>query len=369
MCNDSEVTTINFNKINLSIFRGESQNTVLWQPRLEYWYNINKKQGTLPDHLKDASLLDTYDYCHASVRYFTKPLGVRYNNVHVTEQWEDETRLRRTWETPVGRLTDVMHFDKWRVSRHYAEYKLKKPEDFEVLEYIFQDEEWYWDQQVYKQDLKRVGERGSPQFYFRRSPISGLFIDHMGFENAIYMMYDNPELIQHYVKFATAADNAIYKILAQSPIHILNFGENIDASIFSPPIWKEFLVPYYRKRVEQLHAAGKFVHIHMDGTLKSLLPHMQDCPWDAIEAPTPTPQGDVTLQQIKAAMGDLILLDGIPAILFLPKLYPVDALLECAKQVIELFYPRLILGVSDELPPDADIERVRLIGKLVQKLI
>jgi hypothetical protein len=369
MVHSNKVARFNFSELNLSIFRGESPGALLWQPRLEYWYDINKKQGTLPDNLKEAGLLDVYDYCYASVRYFTKPLDVRYKNVHVTEQWESNTRLRRTWKTPAGTLTDVMHFDKWRVSRHYAEYKLKKLEDFKVLEYIFQDEDWYWDQHVYEQDLTRVGERGSPQFYFRRSPIPGLFIDHMGFEDAIYAMHDHPELIQHYVEFATEADNAIYEILAQAPIPILNLGENIEAAMFSPPIWKEFMVPYYRKRVEQLHAAGKFVHIHMDGTLKPLLPHLRDCPWDAIEAPTPTPQGDVTLEEIKEAMGDLLLIDGIPAILFLPNLYPVDTLIECAKQVVELFYPRLILGVSDELPPDADIERVRLLGKLAQELI
>jgi len=37
------------------------------------------------------------------------------------------------------------------------------------------------------------------------------------------------------------------------------------------------------------------------------------------------------------------------------------------KQVVELFYPRLVLGISDELPPDGDIERVRLVGELMQE--
>ncbi len=37
--------------------------------------------------LKPHLLLDIYDYCHASVRYLTKPLCWRYKNVQVTEQW------------------------------------------------------------------------------------------------------------------------------------------------------------------------------------------------------------------------------------------------------------------------------------------
>jgi len=357
---------LSFGEMNLAIFRGEDPGGVLWQPRLEYWYDVNKKRGTLPKHLKGASLLDVYDDCHASVRYFTNPLRSRYNNVRVTERWEDEKRLRRTWETPVGTLTDVLHYDEWGLSAYNTEYKLKSPQDFKVLEFMLHDEEWYWDQGAYEQDLQRVGERGSPQFYFRRSPIQGLFIEHAGFEKAIYMMHDYPALIQHYVEVASEADNAMYEVLCQSPVQILNLGENIDAAMDPPPIWKEYLAPYYRQRVEQLHAAGKLVHIHVDGTMKPLLPHLRDGPWDGIEAATPLPQGDVTLEEIKEALGDQVLLDGIPALYFLPS-FSTETLIECVKQVVELFYPRLVLGISDELPPDGDIERVRLVGELMQE--
>ncbi len=355
---------LSFRDMNLAIFRGEDPGGVLWQPRLEYWYDVNKKRGTLPEHLKEASLLNVYDYCHASVRYFTNPLRWRYKNVQVTEQWEDVKRLRRTWKTPVGTLTEVMHYDEWGLSVYNTEYKLKKPEDFKVLEFMLRDEEWYWDQEAYEQDLQRVGERGSPQFFFRRSPIQGLFIEHMGFEKTIYMMYDHPALIQHYVEAASEADNAMYEVLCQSPVQILNFGENIDATMDPPSIWSEHLVPYYRQRVEQLHTAGKFVHIHVDGTMKPLLPYLGDCPWDGIEAATPLPQGDVTLEEIKEALGDRVLLDGIPAVYFLPS-FSTETLIEGVKQVVELFYPRLVLGISDEIPPDGDIERVRLVGNTV----
>ncbi len=357
-----------FRDMNLAVFRGEDPAGVLWQPRLEYWYAVNNRRGTLPKDLSEASLLDVYDYCRASVRYFTKPLGVRYRNVQVTERWEDEKRLRRTWETPVGTLAEVIHHDEWRLSGHHSEYKLKTPHDFKVLEFILLDEEWYWDQQAYQQDLERIGTRGCPQFYFRRSPIQGLFIEHLGLEASVYLMHDQPELIQHYVEVAAAADDAMYELLAQCPVQILNLGENVDAFIDPPPIWRRHLAPYYNRRVDELRAAGKFVHIHVDGTLKPLLRHLRDCPWDGIEAATPLPQGDVSLEEIKDALADLILLDGLPALYFLPDHYPAQRLVECVHQVVDLFYPRLILGISDEIPPDGDIERVRLVGELVGEL-
>lgn len=360
--------SISFLDMDLAIFQGKAPGGVLWQPRLEFWYSVNKKRGTLPEHLQDAELLDIYDYCHASVRYFGNGLRVRYKNVDVTSEWEDEKNLRQTWETPVGTLTDVLHFDEWNLSRYNTEYKLKEPEDFKVLEFMLDNEEWYWDQNAYEQDLKRIGDRGSPQFFFRRSPIQGLFIEHMGFENTIYMMNDHPEVIDSYIEKAPEADNAMYEVLCQCPVQILNFGENIDAHMDPPTIWGEYLIPYYRKRTKQLHAAGKFVHIHIDGAMKPLLPYLRDCPWDGIEAATPLPQGDVTIEEIKDALGELVLLDGIPAVYFLP-LYSVEELVDCAKKVVDLFHPNLVLGISDEIAPDGDIERVRLVGELVKELV
>ncbi len=349
----------------LAIFRGEDPGGVLWQPRLEFWYRVNKHRGTLPERLRDADILDVYDYCHASVRYFGNGVRRRFKNVQMSETWVAPHRRRRTWETPVGTLTELIGFDEWDLSSHNLEYRVKSPADFKIIEYMRQDEEWYWDQETFEADVARVGERGAPQFYFRRSPIQGLFIEEVGFEPALYMMHDYPDVIARYVEMETAADDALMKVVCNAPAPVVNFGENIDAHMDPPPIWRKRLIPYYRKRAEQLQRAGKRIHIHIDGAMKPLLPYLHECPWDGIEAATPLPQGDVTIEEIKEGLGDLILLDGIPALFFL-RSFPVEMLTECTRRLVELFHPRLVLGISDEIPPDGDIERVRLVGEVVQ---
>ena len=44
-----------------------------------------------------------------------------------------------------------------------------------------------------------------------------------------------------------------------------------------------------------------------------------------------------------------------------------DELIEQAEEVIRLFAPNLVLGISDELSSTGDIERVRTIGKIVDR--
>ena len=66
---------------------------MLWQPRLEHWYNVNKKRGALPSPLQRASLIEVYDYWRASIRYFGSGLRVRYRNSGFTEDRVDQRSL------------------------------------------------------------------------------------------------------------------------------------------------------------------------------------------------------------------------------------------------------------------------------------
>jgi hypothetical protein len=70
----------------------------------------------------------------------------------------------------------------------------------------------------------------------------------------------------------------------------------------------------------------------------------------------------VTLSEIKKNIEGMVLLDGIPATFFL-SLTDYDNLRMFGRRLLELFQPSLIAGISDMLPPDGDIERVRTIGE------
>jgi hypothetical protein len=84
---------------------------------------------------------------------------------------------------------------------------------------------------------------------------------------------------------------------------------------------------------------------------------------DGYEALTPQPMGDVSLEDTKAALGDLILIDGIPATDFLPTVKE-DEFVGRVRRLLELFSPNLVLGISDEISPPGEIEKVRLAAQI-----
>jgi hypothetical protein len=153
---------------------------------------------------------------------------------------------------------------------------------------------------------------------------------------------------------------------AASPIRIINFGDNVHAG-FLPPRWFErYVLPVYQWRSSRLRSAGCFTCAHWDGDCKPLLRYAQDTGLSGIEAITPVPQGDVTLEETKAALGDMFLLDGLPAVFFEPT-YDEQTLIDCTRRCIELFAPNLVLGISDEISSQGDLERVRTVGAIVDE--
>jgi len=187
----------------------------------------------------------------------------------------------------------------------------------------------------------------------------------MGIEKGIYALYDWPDQINTFFEKLEENHDRLIDIINQSPIEIINFGENIHAGTMSPAIFSKYHLPACQKRCDKLHAAGKFVCSHWDGDTRALLKFAKETGLDGIEAITPKPQGDVSLYEIKEALGEeMFLLDGLPAIYF-DDTYSEEVLLECAQNIIDLFAPRLVLGISDEISSTGDIERIRLIDELV----
>jgi hypothetical protein len=210
-----------------------------------------------------------------------------------------------------------------------------------------------------------VGDLGAPTMFMPRMNVQSLYIEKMGSQKGIYAIYDWPDTVAAYFRALDDSHDRLIDVINDSPIDIINYGENVHAGTLPPKWFEMYHLPSCQHRSERLHAADKFVCSHWDGDVKPLLPYAKETGLDGIEAITPYPQGDVTLEEVKEALGDdLFLLDGIPAIYF-DKTFTVETLVDCTERIIELFAPKLVLGISDEISSTGDLERVRTVGEIV----
>ncbi len=344
-----------FKEMNLRVFRKKELPHVLFQPRFEPWFAWHQQFGTLPKRLKNMEIRGVYDLAGASMRYgdyYTgqpSPLQRGFAEEAQIKEERQGDKTHRHYHTPHGTLREVQELtvDKtWRT----VEFAAKTADDLPALRWLLERRAASFSEENYKNCAEYMGERGICQFWVPKSPYFSLAQEWFRYEDFIYALMDAPEQIEELMDIIDRSYDPLYEqIIASGLAQIINFGENIAMAFLSPEYFQKYCLPWYHERVEQLRAAGIFSHIHIDGDFKPLLPFLKDLPFDGLEALTPKPQGDVTLEEIRDHIGDKILLDGIPAVLFLEH-HPLDDLRRCAEKIVDYFHPRLVLGVSDELP-------------------
>jgi hypothetical protein len=364
----------------LNTFAHKKVDKLLFSPRLYYWYFGNKLylrpsrqkprfKRKIPPQFLGRSQLQVYDFLEASPRYPMESLylpliwpriKIKKGFYIATKQGPRPGDTMTYYKTPLGILRKV------KSGGHLIEWPIKKISDFKIMKYILSNTKFHFLHPLFKIAEKKLGNRGVPCTYFPPSPYMKLVIYYMGFSNTIISLRRHKSEMEDFIKFLEEWDNDMFDVLARSPLKIVNFGENIDANLSPPPYFEKYLIPYYEKRVKQLHQAGKYCFIHMDGSLKDLLPFLADLPFDGLEALTPQPQGDVTLEELQEAIGNKIFLDGIPSVIFLPQ-YSLKYVTDFTKKLLEMFSPNLIVGVSDEMPPNGDMRKIEVIGRMVKE--
>jgi len=361
----------NWAQLHHQVCFGESNGKIIWQPRIQCWITDKRFAGEpLPEpfeHLSEPDMFRELD-CSARIYQYNRCFRATEDpRVTRSERQLNQTDTEVTIDTPVGKQVEVLRATPNSPRQIHIKWPITTEDEMRVAIWRAEHTEWAWDQNAFDAVWKDWGDLGAPTMYMPRINAQDLFINTMGVQNAIYALYDCPDLVRAYFRALDTSHDRLINIISVSPIDIINFGDNVHCGTLTPRLFCEYVMAAYHHRCDRLHAAGKFVHAHWDGDTKTLLPLAQETHLDGIEAITPEPQGDVTLEEIKAGLGDsMFLIDGLPAILF-DDIYPVSMLEDYTHRLIEMFAPRLVLGISDEISSTGDIERVRIVGRIVDE--
>jgi hypothetical protein len=361
---------VNFQEMNLRVFQRKSIPNVIFQPRIEPWFHWHKIFNQLPEKYQYYQIPDLFDDLNTSMRYIHYYTGIpdpvvrSFSPDVVFEKRELNGRVNSIYHTPFGTLSEIQQYtidQTWRT----VDFAVKTKDDLIALRWLYENTEYHFDDSAFYEGKEYMGARGEPQFWVPKSPYQALAQLWMKLPDLIYALADFPKIVEATMgSIDSAYDPLFQEICSSGVVKIVNFGENIHEQLLSPKYFENFIIPFWEKRAGQLHDAGIYSHVHIDGFFNNFLPYLRHLPFDGIEALTPRPQGDMTLEDIKANIGDKILIDGIPAVHFLDT-YTREQLMTTTERIIDLFHPNLILGISDELPQGAGeeaIERVRWVA-------
>jgi len=360
----------NFTKLHRDVCLNKDNRKIIWQPRISCWINDHiSRDGKIPEPYTGMTKPELYRALGCSARiYEYNSCFVRTEHPRVTKKTEklDDFRELLTISSPVGDISCIMRSNTSNKGRYYEKWWVSNEEELTVLEWIDSRASWHFDQDRFDSITDEWKGLGAPCMYLPRIGIQHLYIRQMGYINTSFALADYPKAVRKYCDALEANQEGLIEVINDSPIDIINYGDNLHDGYLPPDIFEEYVLPVYQRRGELLHKAGKFTYSHWDGDVRRILQYAKECELDGIEAITPKPQGDVTLLEAKEAMGNMHMVDGIAAILF-DERYSEEELLEQAREAIELFAPNLVLGISDEISSTGDIERIKLVGKLVDE--
>lgn len=243
---------------------------------------------------------------------------------------------------------------------------------FEAVAQVFEHLEVIPTPNAYAKFQKRVGDSGlavalglisaSPMHII----LHGLMPMQLFFEAWVEIRDSLKKLAERISPFFEAVLEAVMLCNAEA----IFWGANYDQNTTWPPFFKYEIAPWLKKVSKRMHDGGKLLLTHTDGENKALLPLYPSCEIDVAESVCPFPMTKCSLKEIREGMGNKTTVwGGIPSIALLDG-HMNDEKFE--RYLDNLFREidtgeKLILGVSDNVPPEADLSRLETIRNRINQ--
>jgi hypothetical protein len=230
--------------------------------------------------------------------------GVRLTAQHRIEG--DRRYTLRRKETPVGAIQSVTvnSVRAPRLQEWPCEYWVKTPADYNVLRWIVEHTEVRPQPHEFAAAEERAGDSGVGVVLGGRSPALTIQIDYAGgLQFGLDLARGVDELFALY-----DAEKALFvelnRVVAAGPGTFVTWCEQLTIDMLGPVRYAELLLPVYQEVVPLYEAAGKRVLVQYDGRLKAAAGLIARAPFHIIEMITEPPEGDMTLDQCRAAWPD-----------------------------------------------------------------
>ncbi len=386
----------------LAAFRGEEVDRLPYVPRLDLWYLANSTSGTLPkqhagrtqneiaraegwtvyfrfaDNILDPE--SQKDYLHRGIGLFSTrdtlydfvmPRDVEIKVRH------DSGHIRVEYHTPLGMVNSTMFYDESSqrlgiTSPMIVDHLIKSPEDYAPAGYIYEHmgivpnferfERWV------REEMRDDGVAVA-QGFMGASPIHQIQRDLLDPTQFYFHYKDHNAKMRELAGKMEHLFDKMLQILCKSPAEVVWWGANYDDMLTYAPYFEQEITPWIRKASRELGAAGKLVMGHTDGENEGLMDLIRDSGMHIAESICPAPMTKISLAEYyRRWSGHLTLCGGIPSTIVLPQTSDADfeAYMD---QLFKAVAPgrRMLVGIADQVPPDAVFSRLQRIGERVER--
>lgn len=357
----------------MKLLLGEKPDRVVWTADITYWMAGQKQAGTADaawdtekGYLRfhhELGIMPYYDYSKfwAGTPQYGKEIKV-FNETY-------GGRSLNRIQTPAGELTEENVYLRESCSTGCVKHYVQSEDDLDVLQYLLEHRRLVPANLAdYHQRMKLWREYdGLPAIGLPRSPLASFCYEWAGVENMAYLLMDCKKKVAGLLRLMEEQESPVLDAICATAPPLVHFPDNLDSENLAG-LYDEYMANGHWRRIERLHKAGIRCAVHLDGAVQGLLPKLVKAGFDAVEALTPKPAGDLDVSEINDLAGNdrVILWGGIPGVMFAPP-YTWEDMEAHVKRVIECWQDRpFVLGVADQVPPDGNIDFCRRIADMLE---
>jgi uroporphyrinogen-III decarboxylase len=384
----------------LAVINGEESGRIPFCPRMDLWYIANRARGTLPEVFINKDIVgiarELGVCCHAmgSDSTLSRPPESRMLQGFGIENHKDFSYRVELKDLPIDfhagegdlvtriiteageincrmRYTDEMI--KNGISGPFVKsYPFKSVRDLEPLGQFFEHLEVIPTPDNYLSFQQRVGDQGLAVTFgiAAASPVHLLHHDLMPIEQFFYLYMDDRKSMYRLTERIEPFFDDILEATIASPAEVILWGANFDAETTYPPFFEKEILPWLKKACRRIHEAGKLALCHLDGENSGLFHFYKMIDFDIAESVCTSPMVKNTLSQIRRELGNRkTVWGGIPSVALLPESMSdndfEDFLISTFKDLGS--GDHLVFGVSDNVPPGADLNRIEKIREKIER--
>ena len=353
----------------LKALRGEKVDQLVWAPNFDYWLNVSRAEETLPKQYEGMSRNDIVRAVGGYIWNRTSGLKTIVDPCVKGRQFQEGDHQVSECETPVGTIRQATAATEGpHRSRAIVEHFVKDVDSLKVMRFIAEATHYEADYAPTRQALAETGDDGVVLNGLFCVPFIQFAKTDIGYTEAFFMWMDNRAEVDKLL--AVYFNNFLQgcAVLADGPADVIATGDNMDGCMISPDIFKEYAIPFYREAKKICAAKGKIFEGHWCGRTQTLLPLVPGCGLDVVEAIVTKPMADITLAQALDLLdGKVVLQGGVPSVLVCEEGGSRDDFERHIRETVlpQKGRPGFILGMSDNVPPNADFARVEAIARLI----
>jgi hypothetical protein len=350
-------------------FKQGGEGYPLFLPNLTMWYNWHRDRGSLPPRWADYSLLEVARELGCPAWTIVKPWKIDTPGVKIQKK-ETENKRFISYETGSGTLiegwTYISGSEWWQ-----TEYPVKTSDDFPAaLEYV-NARNFVLDSMELQEIHDKADQDLVPGISIPNRPFSFVLGELIGWTSGLIMLKNEQSFFQSVIDLLESKLTKFMEELGQLQGDIFYSPDNLDGQFISPEIFQNYLSKSYRKSAEILHGNNRCLLVHTGGPIRNLLALLAESGVDAVEGVSGPPQSDATLDEARNITGlNFTLWGGIPQN-YLMNVYDDEKFEAEVRKAIEEATGdnRMILGVADRVPVEADIDRLVKIKNLLKNIL